>query len=149
LFVIGRCPTFLYSVICEIRVCSGRKSKSSSRKHERLKARKGKIARSEAPRPPGRGFASRAYAPGKEDCHFCIAPLDPALPDGACGEQAGQNSGSWLLYSTYSCCLVWFWLIGVGPVPNTARALHNPLECLTIKATWFPRRTLTFVSSAL
>jgi hypothetical protein len=41
-------------------------------------------------RPPGRGFASRAYAPGKEDCHFCIAPLDPALPDGACGEQAGQ-----------------------------------------------------------
>jgi hypothetical protein len=42
------------------------------------------------PRPPGRGFASRAYAPGKEDCHFCIAPLDPAPPDGACGEQAGQ-----------------------------------------------------------
>jgi hypothetical protein len=42
------------------------------------------------PRPPGRGFASRAYAPGKEDCHFCIAPLDPAPPGGACGEQAGQ-----------------------------------------------------------
>jgi hypothetical protein len=33
---------------------------------------------------------SRAGLPGKEDCHFCIAPLDPALPDGACGEQAGQ-----------------------------------------------------------
>jgi len=43
------------------------------------------------PRPPGRGFASRAYAPGKEDCHFCIAPLDPALSGGACGEQAGQS----------------------------------------------------------
>ena len=35
---------------------------------------------------------SRAGLPGKEDCHFCIAPLDPALPDGACGEQAGQVS---------------------------------------------------------
>jgi len=33
---------------------------------------------------------SRAGLPGKEDCHFCIAPLDPALPDEACGEQAGQ-----------------------------------------------------------
>jgi len=33
---------------------------------------------------------SRAGLPGKEDCHFCIAPLDPALPDGACAEQAGQ-----------------------------------------------------------
>jgi hypothetical protein len=51
-----------------------------SQKHFRVKP----------PRPPGRGFASRAYAPGKEDCHFCMAPLDPALPDGACGEQAGQ-----------------------------------------------------------
>jgi len=34
---------------------------------------------------------SRAGLPGEEDCHFCIAPLDPALPDGACGEQAGQS----------------------------------------------------------
>ncbi|NVM20925.1 MAG: hypothetical protein HWN68_04010 [Desulfobacterales bacterium] len=31
-----------------------------------------------------------ASQPGKEDKHFTIAPLDPALPDGACGEQAGQ-----------------------------------------------------------
>jgi len=40
---------------------------------------------SEASQPSGAGL------PGKEDCHFCIAPLDPALPDGACGEQAGQT----------------------------------------------------------
>ncbi|NVM20962.1 MAG: protease inhibitor I42 family protein [Desulfobacterales bacterium] len=32
----------------------------------------------------------RTGLPGKEDKHFTIAPLDPALPDGACGEQAGQ-----------------------------------------------------------
>jgi hypothetical protein len=51
------------------------------------------------PRPEGRGFAARAYAPGKEDKHSCIAPLDPALKDGRSalrqhfvrGEQAGQN----------------------------------------------------------
>jgi hypothetical protein len=50
------------------------------------------------PRPLGRGFASRAYAPGKEDKHSCIASLDPALKDGRSalrqhfvrGEQAGQ-----------------------------------------------------------
>ena len=29
--------------------------------------------------------------PGKEVCHFKIAPLDPALSDVACGEHAGQN----------------------------------------------------------
>ena len=34
----------------------------------------------------------RAGLPGKEDGHFCIAPLDPALPDGACGERAGQGA---------------------------------------------------------
>jgi hypothetical protein len=39
----------------------------------------------EAPRLKRRGL------PGKEDKHFCIAPLDPALKDGACGEQAGQT----------------------------------------------------------
>jgi len=33
----------------------------------------------------------RAGLPGKEDRHFCIAPLDPALPGGACGEHAGQQ----------------------------------------------------------
>jgi hypothetical protein len=51
------------------------------------------------PRPEGRGFASRAYAPGKEDKHFCIAPLDPALKDGGSalrhhfvrGERTGQG----------------------------------------------------------
>ncbi len=51
------------------------------------------------PRPKGRGFASRAYAPGKEDRHSCIAPLDPALKDGRSalrqhfvrGERAGQT----------------------------------------------------------
>jgi len=55
------------------------------------------------PRPPGRGFASRAYAPGKEEKHFCIAPLDPALKDGRSalwqhfvrGEHAGQNLPDW------------------------------------------------------
>ncbi|MEA3427910.1 MAG: hypothetical protein U9Q84_01545 [Thermodesulfobacteriota bacterium] len=35
--------------------------------------------------------ALKAGLPGKEDKHFCIAPLDPALKDGACGEQAGQT----------------------------------------------------------
>ena len=34
----------------------------------------------------------RTGLPGKEDKHFTIAPLDPALPGGACGEQAGQSS---------------------------------------------------------
>jgi len=34
---------------------------------------------------------SRAGLPGKEDRHFCMAPLDPALKDGACGEHAGQK----------------------------------------------------------
>ena len=31
-----------------------------------------------------------ASQPGKEASHFYKAPLDPALPGGACGEQAGQ-----------------------------------------------------------
>jgi hypothetical protein len=52
------------------------------------------------PRPSGRGFASRAYAPGKESGHFCIAPLDPALPGGGSalrqhfvrGKHAGQRA---------------------------------------------------------
>ncbi len=34
----------------------------------------------------------RAGLPGKEDGHFWIAPLDPALLDGACGERAGQGA---------------------------------------------------------
>jgi hypothetical protein len=33
----------------------------------------------------------QAGLPGKEEKHFCIAPLDPALPGGACGEHAGQK----------------------------------------------------------
>jgi len=33
----------------------------------------------------------RAGLPGKEDGHFCTAPLDPALPGEAYGEQAGQR----------------------------------------------------------
>jgi len=60
------------------------------------------------PRPEGRGFALRAYAPGKEDKHSCIAPLDPALKDGRSalrqhfvrGEQAGQESDKLLISVT-------------------------------------------------
>jgi len=37
------------------------------------------------PRPEGRGF------PVRKINIFYIAPLDPALKDGACGERAGQN----------------------------------------------------------
>jgi acetolactate decarboxylase len=33
-----------------------------------------------------------ASQPGKEACHFEIAPFDPALPDGACGEHAGHGN---------------------------------------------------------
>ncbi len=32
----------------------------------------------------------RTGLPGKEEKHFIIVPLDPALPGGACGKQAGQ-----------------------------------------------------------
>jgi len=43
-----------------------------------------------------RGFVKppRAFARGfpvRKKNIFYIAPLDPALPDGACGEQAGQG----------------------------------------------------------
>ena len=52
------------------------------------------------PRPSGRAFAAQAYAPGKENGHFCIAPLDPAFPGGGSalrqhfvrGEHAGQRA---------------------------------------------------------
>jgi hypothetical protein len=52
------------------------------------------------PRPEGWGFASRAYAPGKENKHFHMAPLDPVLKDGRSalrqhfvrGERAGQEA---------------------------------------------------------
>ncbi len=33
-----------------------------------------------------------ASQPGEEDGHFCIAPIDPALPDGVYGERAGQGA---------------------------------------------------------
>jgi len=33
----------------------------------------------------------QAGLPGKEEKHFCIALLDPALPGGACGEHAGHR----------------------------------------------------------
>jgi hypothetical protein len=36
------------------------------------------------PRPEGWGFPVRKIK------HFYIAPLDPTLKDGACGERAGQ-----------------------------------------------------------
>jgi len=43
---------------------------------------RGQLRTVKPPRASARGFASRAYAPGKEEKHFIIAPLDPALPDG-------------------------------------------------------------------
>ena len=66
------------------------------------------------PRPEGRGFASRAYAPGKEDKHSCIAPLDPALKDGGSalrqhfvrGEQAGQTVARKLSQPIGRMCVV-------------------------------------------
>jgi hypothetical protein len=33
----------------------------------------------------------RTGIPGKEENHFVIAPLDPALPGWACGERAGHQ----------------------------------------------------------
>jgi hypothetical protein len=47
---------------------------------------------SEAPRPKRRGFCLTAVlrSPGKDFFQFHIAPLDPALKGGACGEQTGQ-----------------------------------------------------------
>jgi hypothetical protein len=45
------------------------------------------------PRPKGRGFCLTAVfrRPGKDLSLFNIAPLDPVLKDGVCGEHDGQN----------------------------------------------------------
>ena len=66
------------------------------------------------PRPEGRGFASRAYAPGKENKHFHIAPLDPVLKDGRSalrqhfvrGERAGQPCQYSMRFQCYIHILV-------------------------------------------
>ena len=49
--------------------------------------------RSEAPHPKGRGFCLSAVlrARARIFYQFHIAPLDPALKGGACGEQTGQK----------------------------------------------------------
>jgi len=59
---------------------------------------------------PPRAFA-RGFPVRKKNI-FYIAPLDPALPDGACGEQAGQG------LTPIIFLLLFNWDVTPGPFVN-------------------------------
>jgi len=66
------------------------------------------VRKSEAPRPEGREFCLTAVLRSLvRNQNILIAPLDPALKDGACGEQAGQGFAQHLLLA------ILFW--GIQP----------------------------------